>query len=209
MNDVVVSQEAQATVIAAREIFSDILPIVKAVASGFTLIPKWPSPAIEELATLVAQAKDMVAVVEDFEGPARAAGWKTADMTPGMVVKGVVGQAQAESAMGWREACQKDGLEPNHPSVKNCYIVSKRLGEDLKMLGEYVETNFAGKYVWVNWRDNPKQMLVAVVALREKLAQQAAAGLPPPRYTQDEQYSEDPNINHWEEIDLEIKREYS
>lgn len=62
----------------------------------------------------------MTAPRPDYEGAARAAGWKTADLTPGMIIKETPinaarnpddPSAAAVIAWSWEEACSIDDLD--------------------------------------------------------------------------------------------------
>ena len=108
------------------------------------------------LGELCDQAFELAAPIADYEEAARESGWKTADLTPGMVVKETpirferTGDPddQCLTAYNWLEACTLDDIEPYDREVFEHWIVSDWLADKLEAKGEKVDRDFAGLTVW-------------------------------------------------------------
>lgn len=151
---------------------SDIISLVRMFAAGYDYLPRFGQEGAQDAMALMAASKDLINEVNDYETSAREAGWKTADMTPGLLVRGVVGQAQAESAMGWREACRKSDLAPCPREVRNVFIVPGWLGKCLHLLGEYVDADYGGLAVWANWREDIDGIMRNAEVLHKRIQEQ-------------------------------------
>lgn len=96
------------------------------------------------LAELIEQAFELSTPVLDSEEAARQAGWRTADLTPGMLVNDSLG----EDAESWQEACATSGIDPYEWEVYEHWAVGASLARDLIAVGEKVDMDFAGVCVW-------------------------------------------------------------
>lgn len=137
------------------EIRLNVTMLVKVLASQWDNIKgRSPGESADVLYNMleIAGAHDLMADVNDYESAARQNGWTTADMTPGMLVRGVVGQPQADIAQSWEEACKLDNLVvPTFP-IRQVYVVTDNLYAQLALLHERV-TVLCGHKVWANHRD--------------------------------------------------------
>lgn len=137
------------------EIKLNVTNMVKVLAAMWEHIKNTsPGEGAETLYNMliVAGAHDLMRDVPDFETPARAAGWKTADLTPGLLVRGIAGQPMADIAQSWEEACKIDALSvPTYP-IRQVYVVADNLYAQLAILGER-GTELCGHRVWANHRD--------------------------------------------------------
>jgi len=129
-----------------REVFYCVSSLVSTLAQG--------SGAIigdRDLSSLTEQAFELACPVDDYERAARQEGWKTADMTPGMLINETTyGESQpAEAFYGtWEELCERFDIEPYQREVFEHWIVSDWLADKLAEHGEKVDKDFAGLTVW-------------------------------------------------------------
>lgn len=110
---------------------------------------------LPEVAIAAMQATELLEPLPDWESAARQAGWITAEMTPGMVVKPVLGQPFAMMANTWKEACRIDDLSPALFPVTRVLATTPKLGAMLELMGERTDTMF-GWRVWADFRDEQK-----------------------------------------------------
>lgn len=101
---------------------------------------------------VIAAAHDVLMPLDDYEAAARMGGWVPAVMSPGMVVRGIVGQPMAKMALGWQAACQQDKLVVPEATIRFVYIVDERMYAHLSLIHERV-TELAGHLIWATARD--------------------------------------------------------
>jgi hypothetical protein len=123
----------------------------------------------QELAIKAIQCRELLAPVPDYETAARAAGWKTADLTPGMLVKPITGQAMAAEAPTWKMACEMDSLEAPTVPVLHVYVTTPRLGGMLELMGERIDQDMFGWFMWADFREEQqhKYLLKAMGGIYE------------------------------------------
>jgi len=149
-----------ATAIAMRLVENEVLvcvsSLVSTMAAGAHVTftgarhPAYARTGLEDLQSACEQALELACPVDDWEEPAREAGWVTADLTSGMVIKpgSTDPSGQAWAADGWQEACDQDGLDPYQREVFEHWVVTSYLAAKLQALGEKVDTDFCGLCVW-------------------------------------------------------------
>lgn len=101
-----------------------------------------------EVEKLCSQAAELAAPIPDYEEAAREAGWKTADLTPSMLVREFTDRVEAETANSWQDACDLADIEPYDRDVFEHWIVSEWLADKLEAKGEKVDRDFAGMTIW-------------------------------------------------------------
>lgn len=110
---------------------------------------------IEELGALAEQAAELAAPIDDWEEAARENGWKTADLTPGMLTREFTDRTEAETLLpsrgheyDWEAACQLSEVDPYQREVYEHWIVTDWLADKLIEHGEKVDKDFAGMCIW-------------------------------------------------------------
>ncbi|WP_293862419.1 hypothetical protein [uncultured Alsobacter sp.] len=105
-----------------------------------------------DLGDLCEQAMELSTPIPDYEEAARDAGWKSADMTPGMLVNDKLvdeDTGRAESFEGsWQELCEEYRIEPHEREIYEHWAVSSWLADKLESRGERIDRDFAGLIVW-------------------------------------------------------------
>ena len=108
------------------------------------------------------QAKELMEPLPDYESAARQNGWKTADMTPGLVVKSLLGDAQALAAPTWQQACELDMLDvPKFPCTA-VLVTTPILGAMLELWGERIDRSMFGWWMWADFREQQKRRYLLV-----------------------------------------------
>lgn len=147
------SLEARAERMVRLEVRACVSSLVSTLAAGFgtTFNPDhYLGEKTTDLYSLFDQAFELCSPVLDYEEAARQAGWKTADMTLGMLVNDSIldDDGNAFDAEGWQEACELSGVGPYEREIFEHWIVSDWLAEKLEAEGERVDRDFAGLCVW-------------------------------------------------------------
>jgi len=140
--------------------------------AGGTLEPR-------DLATLTEQAFELAAPIEDWEEPAREAGW-TWDEAAEEFRQSDQGddynafhKANPDDETRWVDLCESEGIDPHQREVYEHWIVSDWLADKLEALGEKVDRDFAGLTVWA--RTTTGQAIYADSVV-EKIAADLNAG---------------------------------
>lgn len=132
-----------AETLVAREVHYCVSSLVSTLASGYG------APHVSrDLDDLAEQAMELCSPILDYEDAAREAGWKTADLTPGLLIREFTDRTEAETADSWQEACELSDIEPYEREVFEHWIVSDWLADRLAEKGEKVDKDFAGLTVW-------------------------------------------------------------
>lgn len=100
-------------------------------------------------------ALDLAMPIDDWEEAARENGWKTADLTPGMLIREFTDRTEAETLLpsrgheyDWEAACQLSEVDPYQREVYEHWIVTDWLADKLEAHGEKVDKDFAGMCIW-------------------------------------------------------------
>lgn len=133
----------------AREVLCCMSSMVSTLCSGEVASGR-------DLSGLCEQAADLRALVLDYEGAAREAGWEHGGDNGGFWFNGREfdswkAAASSDDAATYAtpgEVCDFEGIEPHELEVFEHWAVSTWLAEKLKTAGERVDTDFAGLNVW-------------------------------------------------------------
>jgi len=106
-----------------------------------------------QLAIMAMQCQELLQDAPDYEAAARTEGWKTADMTHGLLVKPILGEPMADMAVTWKQACDMDKLVVPAVPVQHVYVVTPRLGCMLELCEERINKEMFGWYMWADFRD--------------------------------------------------------
>lgn len=130
------------------------------------------APAGRDVESLASKAADLSAPILDYAAAARAAGWTTADMTPGMFVSNSLVDDESGLAVthegDWESLCDEFGYDPYNLDVHQHWAVSDELARKLAANGQRVDIDFAGIAVWARtssgefiWNDDVIQKIAS------------------------------------------------
>lgn len=140
------------------EIREDVSELLRTFAALY-----WPAAVArgtpQALVNLCHDASALVADREDWETPARAAGWlpEPGDTLGRVYLDRTARDGEDESyyhAADWREACDRLRLVPAMRPVAQLWSVSEWLGDRLEEQGERVR-GFAGLRIWARMEGTP------------------------------------------------------
>lgn len=95
---------------------------------------------------LTEQALELASPIDDWEEPAREAGWEPTPDDAEIQKHG--NDSTCFGADRWQAACEHEGLDPYQREVFEHWIVSDWLADRLAEKGEKVDKDFAGLTVW-------------------------------------------------------------
>lgn len=143
------------------EILDSVSPLVNTLAATY-----WPLAVLKaapaSVVDLAHRAHELIQPFEDYETPARAAGWLP---DPGDTLRRVYmdttrRNGEDESfyhAANWREACRRSRLAPDLVPVSEHWSVSLWLAERLQEHDARVSLDFAGFNIWARVDSGPLQ----------------------------------------------------
>lgn len=148
-------EENAAEVMWAKEGGSSVAPMLAHLAANAGTT--WQNDAIDGM---IARAVQMVEPIDDYETPAREAGWDW----PGIDAPIRRGQ---EKATSWQNACDQDDIPAQDLSPDDFLIVSDHLAGKLEELGETVERDLAGLCVWTKYTPGPAYENPMIIAISQ------------------------------------------
>jgi hypothetical protein len=160
--------------ITATEISENVTPLVRELAEHYWQIAVLKAAPLS-LIDLCQRAKALLEPVDDYETPARAAGWQP---DPGDTLGRVVFDTTKRNghdesfyhAESWEAACRRMDLTPAEREVSQVWAVSEWLADRLEEMGERTG-EFCGLTVWARTGTEPLQTDETIKAIWRRVGE--------------------------------------